>query len=82
MEISNKNQQTLKRVRPQKYLDIDRYFLELFEHARFNDLIVFDEILKAMTLFFGTQLGLEGFKANGTWATDFKKRYGIKSVSI
>ena len=40
MEITNKNQQTLKRVRSKKYLDIDRYLLGLFKNSRFNDLIV------------------------------------------
>ena len=42
------------------------YLLWWFEHAILNDFIVSDEILKAKALFFGTQLGLEGFKASGT----------------
>ena len=68
---SNKTKK--KRVKPQKYPQIDEMMLEWFEEARDRNYVINDEIIKQTALVFGSDLGLTDFKASSSWVLGFKK---------
>ena len=73
---------SLKRKRSQQYDEIDLYLIEWVEQALFKNLIITDDILRAQALFFAKQQNITDFKASHNWVLAFKKRHGIRSVSI
>ena len=70
---ASEEQQDQKRVKPQKYPQIDEMMLEWFEEARDRNYVINDEIIKQTALVFGSDLGLTDFKASSSWVLGFKK---------
>ena len=75
---ASEDQQDLKRVKQQKYPQIDEMMLEWFEEARDRNYVINDEIIKQTALVFGSDLGLTDFKASSSWVIAFKRKHGIK----
>ena len=74
--------QSLKRVRPQMYEEVDKYLMEWFEQARAKNLIITDAILQAQAQSYGKQLKAVRFKGSDRWIRNFKIRHGIRSLSL
>ena len=70
---ASEEQQDQKRVKPQKYPQIDEMVFEWFEEARDRNYVVNDEIIKQTALVFGSDLGLTDFKASSSWVLGLKK---------
>ena len=68
---ASEEQQDQKRVKPQKYPQIDEMMLEWFEEARDRNYVINDEIIKQTALVFGSDLGLTDFKASSSWVLGF-----------
>lgn len=77
-----KTHHSQKRVRLQRYDEIDKYLIEWFEQARARNLIISDGILQAQALSFGRRMNATDFKASSSWIRGFKKRHGIRSLSL
>mgnify|MGYP000244043371 CR=1 FL=1 len=56
-----------KRVRLQRYDEIDKYLIEWFEQACARNLIISDGILQAQALSFGRRMNATDFKASSSW---------------
>ena len=79
---ASEDQQDLKRVKQQKYPQIDEMMLEWFEEARDRNYVVNVEIIKQTALVFGSDLGLTDFKASSSWVYAFKRKHGIKYLPL
>ena len=79
---ASEDQQDLKRVKQQKYPQIDEMMLEWFEEARDRNYVINDEIIKQTALVFGSDLGLTDFKASSSWVLAFKRKHGIKYLPL
>ena len=71
-----------KRIVETKYPVVEQFLLEWVEQARMKNLIISDDILQTQALQFAREQHMDDFKASEKWVLGFKKKYGIRSLSL
>ena len=64
-----------KRVRPEKYEDLNKTLMKWFFNCRSENIPLNEPLLKEKAIAFATELKIENFQASDGWLEKWKKRF-------